>query len=73
MALQAKIDYPDINFDKNIMVGNNLSNMHFGKKMGMYTVFLHTTNPAQEEDDCIDVFYPGLSHFCKKYFIILSV
>lgn len=66
MALQAKVDFPDINFEKSIMVGNNLSDMHFGKKKGMYTVFLHTTNPAQEEDDCIDVFYPDLLTFAKN-------
>jgi D-glycero-D-manno-heptose 1,7-bisphosphate phosphatase len=25
------------------MIGNNLSDMKFGKAMGMHTVFLHTT------------------------------
>lgn len=45
MALEAKKEFPDINFSASIMVGNNLSDMQFGKAMGMKTVFLHTTAP----------------------------
>lgn len=43
MAIAAKKDFPEIDFDKSVMIGNNLSDMQFGKSMGMYTVFLHTT------------------------------
>lgn len=43
MALLAKEDYPDIDFSRSVMIGNNLSDMRFGKTMGMHTVFLHTT------------------------------
>lgn len=43
MALDAQKDFPDIEFNKSVMVGNNLSDMQFGKSMGMKTVFLHTT------------------------------
>ncbi|HRP89796.1 MAG TPA: HAD family hydrolase [Edaphocola sp.] len=46
MALQAKEDFPEIDFSASVMIGNNISDMEFGKKMGMKTVFLHTT---QEE------------------------
>ncbi|NCX96467.1 MAG: HAD-IIIA family hydrolase [Chitinophagia bacterium] len=42
MAYQAKQDFPHIDFNKSIMVGNSISDMEFGKKMGMYTVFLTT-------------------------------
>jgi histidinol-phosphate phosphatase family protein len=45
MALQAKHDFPDIDFSKAIMVGNKLSDMRFGKNAGMFTVFVATTNP----------------------------
>jgi D-glycero-D-manno-heptose 1,7-bisphosphate phosphatase len=45
MALQAKQDFPQIDFAKSVMVGNKLSDMHFGKNAGMHTVFLSTTNP----------------------------
>jgi histidinol-phosphate phosphatase family protein len=43
MALDAQKDFPDIEFGKSVMVGNNLSDMQFGKSMGMKTVFLYTT------------------------------
>ncbi|MCX8481762.1 MAG: HAD-IIIA family hydrolase [Sediminibacterium sp.] len=45
MALQAKQKYPSINFAKSIMVGNNLSDMEFGRNAGMNTIFLKTTQP----------------------------
>lgn len=61
MAQQAKEDFPEIDFSKAIMVGNNLSDMQFGKKMGMYTVFLTTTQPAITlPHDLIDEQYPSL-------------
>ena len=45
MALQAKNDFPGINFSKSIMVGNRVSDMGFGKNAGMNTVFVATTDP----------------------------
>ena len=47
MALQAKKDFPEIDFSKSIMVGNKPSDMRFGRAAGMFTVFLATTNPDQ--------------------------
>lgn len=43
MAEEAARDFPDIDFGNSVMVGNNLSDMQFGKAMGMQTLFLHTT------------------------------
>jgi histidinol-phosphate phosphatase family protein len=43
MALAAKQAFPDIDFAQSVMIGNNLSDMQFGRTMGMKTVFLHTT------------------------------
>lgn len=45
MALQAKKDFPQINFAKSIMVGNTLSDMQFARNAGMYSVFIASTNP----------------------------
>lgn len=45
MALKAKADFPEIDFTKSIMVGNNLSDMDFGRNAGMHTVFMLTTQP----------------------------
>ena len=35
MALQAKKDFPDINFKSSIMVGDSMSDIKFGEKVGM--------------------------------------
>lgn len=45
MAVQAKKDFPEIDFKRCIMVGNKESDMRFGRAAGMFTVFLATTNP----------------------------
>lgn len=40
MGHQAKSDYPEIDFNKAVMVGNTLSDMGFGRGLGMQTVFI---------------------------------
>lgn len=45
MGLQAKQDFPDIDFNQAVMVGNTLSDMQFGKSLGMKTVFIPSTRP----------------------------
>ncbi len=40
MALMAKIDYPTIDFTKSIIVGDSMSDMLFGEKLGMKRVFI---------------------------------
>ena len=42
MAMQAKEDFPDIDFERSIMVGDSLSDMEFGKNVGMITAFVST-------------------------------
>jgi len=59
MALQAKLDFPEIEFNKSIMVGNNLSDMYFGRNAGMKTVFVQTTHPDQK------IPHPAIDLACK--------
>ncbi|MBK8346229.1 MAG: HAD-IIIA family hydrolase [Saprospiraceae bacterium] len=40
MALQAKKDYPEINFSKAIMVGDSDSDIAFGNNLGMKTILV---------------------------------
>ncbi len=47
MALQAQKDFPDIDFNKAIMVGDSISDMHFGQLMQMTTVFVETKEPEE--------------------------
>lgn len=64
MALQAKKDFPQIDFAKSIMVGNKPGDMRFGRAAGMYTVFVTTTNPLQPfPHPDIDMVFPSLPAF----------
>lgn len=66
MGLQAKKDYPDIDFSKSIMVGNTLGDMQFGRNLGMYTVYIQTTNPGQVfPHPLIDYSYKDLLAFAQ--------
>lgn len=40
MAIQAQEEFPNIKFDKSIMVGDTLSDMQFGQRLGMTTVLV---------------------------------
>jgi len=66
MALQALKDFPDIDFTQSVMVGNNLSDMQFGRSAGMKTIFLHTTQPAIDlPHSLIDAQYESLEQYAK--------
>ncbi len=51
MAELAKADFPEINFEKSLMIGDSLSDMQFGKALGMTTIFL---NAEKVKSDLID-------------------
>ncbi len=62
MGLQSREDFPEIEFRKSIMVGNSLSDMEFGKRLGMHTVFLTTkSGPYEQMEDLIDEQFPDLA------------
>jgi D-glycero-D-manno-heptose 1,7-bisphosphate phosphatase len=64
MGLQATKDFSDIDLTKAIMVGNTLSDMHFGRNLGVKNVFLTTTRPEVDtNDESIDAVYPSLIAF----------
>jgi D-glycero-D-manno-heptose 1,7-bisphosphate phosphatase len=64
MGLQAAKDFADIDLSKAIMVGNTLSDMHFGRNLGIKNVFLTTTRPEVDTNDTsIDAVYPSLIAF----------
>ncbi len=45
MAIEAKKDFPDIDFFKSVMVGDSISDMEFGNRLNMYTVFIGKGKP----------------------------
>ena len=66
MGLQAAQDFPDIDFDKAIMIGNTISDMEFGRNLGVQTIFLPTTRPEVNlNDERIDAVYDSLIAFAN--------
>jgi histidinol-phosphate phosphatase family protein len=66
MGLQAKHEFPEINLEHSIMVGNTLSDMGFGRNLGAYTVFLPTTRPDVDvHDPRIDWVSSSLKDFAE--------
>lgn len=51
MALQAKEDFPEIDFKKSILVGDTDSDILFGKNLGMVTVAIQTEEVLTVEPD----------------------
>ncbi|MFL5810571.1 MAG: HAD-IIIA family hydrolase [Flavisolibacter sp.] len=67
MAYLAFKDFPAIDPQKTIMVGNKPSDMRFGRLAGMFTVFVRTTNPEQAfPHPDIDLAFPSLSDFAAS-------
>lgn len=66
MADDAKKDYPNLDFSRSVMIGNNLSDMEFGRRLGMLTVFIRTTDPEQALPHAyIDLAFNSLYDFAK--------
>ncbi len=67
MGLQAQEDFPAIDFKKSVMVGNSISDMEFGKRLSMHTVFLTTKHePFTLPHDLIDEQYSSLNEWAAK-------
>lgn len=66
MGLQAVKEFPGIDLSHAIMVGNTLSDMQFGRNLGIQTIFLPTTRPEVDlEDERIDAVFPSLLELAK--------
>jgi D-glycero-D-manno-heptose 1,7-bisphosphate phosphatase len=62
MALQARRDNPRINFKRSLMVGDSLSDLVFGKRLGMKTVLIAETNQlAQQHPQLTDFWFKNLT------------
>lgn len=66
MAFAAKKDFPGIDFNKAIMVGNKPSDMLFGRNAGIYTIYIASTHPQTPfPHPDIDLRFDSLSDFVK--------
>jgi histidinol-phosphate phosphatase family protein len=61
MARKARIDYPEIDFGKSLMIGDSLSDMQFGRNAGMRTVYITAGEAVPEAvKPLADLAYPDL-------------
>jgi len=67
MALMAKRDYPEINFFKSIIIGDSISDMLFGKNLGMTCFYIGEEIPT-EGSGIINNKFESL-HDCVRYLI----
>ncbi|MFM8595860.1 MAG: HAD hydrolase-like protein, partial [Flavobacteriales bacterium] len=51
MALELKAQYPSINFEKSIMVGDTDSDIQFAKALGMFSVLVKSQENTLETPD----------------------
>lgn len=67
MGLQAMKDFPDIDISKSIMIGNTLSDMKFGRNLGVaINIFLPTTRKEiGVNDPDIDMVFDNLISVAK--------
>ena len=67
MALQARKRFPEIRFRQSVMVGDSLSDMVFGKRVGMKTVFLSADLPhIRRGFKTINYVFPDLHAFARE-------
>ncbi len=67
MGHQARQDYPEIDFKRSVMVGNSMSDMEFGKRLSMHTVFLTSKHePYPLPHDFIDEQFPSLQDWVRS-------
>lgn len=66
MALNARRDFPEIAFKKSIMVGDTLTDMQFGKWLGMTTVLVAPENSiARRHPKLTDHWFESLASFAN--------
>lgn len=65
MGLLAKKEFPAVDFSKTIMVGNSMSDMEFGKRLGAKTILVRSGKEIDMKDQRIDAVYDSLISFAK--------
>ncbi|NDV67853.1 HAD-IIIA family hydrolase [Dysgonomonas sp. 25] len=66
MAFQAQSDFPDIVFNRSIMVGNSRSDMEFANKLGIYSVLVGDKyNKEDKIYQTVKAYYPSLYNFVE--------
>ena len=67
MGLQAKKDFPEVDFSKSVMIGNTISDMEFGRNLGIaINIFLPSTHTyLGVQHPMVDLVFPDLLSVSK--------
>jgi histidinol-phosphate phosphatase family protein len=66
MGLRARKEFPEVDFTRSLMIGNTLSDMRFGKALGMRTIFIPSAKPPlTQADPLVDAVFPDLLSVAK--------
>jgi histidinol-phosphate phosphatase family protein len=66
LARKAKIDFPDVQFEKSIMAGDSKTDIQFGKNTGMYTALISADKELRKENiEMIDFSFTNLLSFAE--------
>ena len=68
MAYQAQKDFPDISFEQSIMIGDSISDLQFGRNLGMHTIWITGKQEAHTRMEK----EPALHHLYDEQFDSLS-
>lgn len=64
MGVKAKKDFPEIDFKRSVMVGDTISDMQFGKSLGMTTVLItHAGKKINIPEELVDYSITSLREF----------
>ena len=68
MALRARKEFPGTNFKRSVMVGDSISDMIFGKKLGMVAAFISVDKISiGKNHKLIDLAFPDLLSFANLF------
>jgi D-glycero-alpha-D-manno-heptose 1-phosphate guanylyltransferase len=60
MGLQAQLEFPDIDFKQSVMIGDSMSDMQFGRNLGMFTIWISSEEHKEFNPDLIDLRMKGI-------------
>lgn len=63
MALKARAEYPEVDFSRSIMVGDTASDMAFGRRLGMVTVWISSEGEPAPAPELVSATFPSLFDF----------
>lgn len=67
MALQAQKDFPEVDFHRSVMIGDNVTDMLFARNAQMRAIYITKNNPVPDSvRDITDLFFESLPALCLK-------